>query len=256
LSIDNAVLGPIPKYLLFSMVMNADFIGSLDSNPYRFQLYDISNFALFVNGKPFRNKGLSLGKDHEKTYVMGYRTLFETSGIYHWNSGLQKTHDMFINTDFMLLFDVTPYRSASEGHTFHPEHGIIIIELMFNKVLPEAITCLLYLDFDNSVLVDFRETSRPTSKREERTQCKYCIHSPTYTYPSTFSPTISYPIRSREISPSSSMPIPTHRERFTLAIRTLPTQVCECIVLRVLWHRTALTQHIVVHKKQLHDLLM
>jgi len=51
LSIDNAVLGPILKRLLFTMVKNADFIGSLDSNPCRFQHKDNSDFSLFVNGK-------------------------------------------------------------------------------------------------------------------------------------------------------------------------------------------------------------
>jgi len=38
LSIDNAVLGPVPKRLLFTMVKNADFIGTVDTNPYKFQL--------------------------------------------------------------------------------------------------------------------------------------------------------------------------------------------------------------------------
>ena len=41
--------------------------------------------------------------DHEKTSVMGYRTLFEGSGNHNSNSGLQKTHDMYINGYFMLL---------------------------------------------------------------------------------------------------------------------------------------------------------
>ena len=68
------------------------------------------------------------------------------------------THDMYINGYFMLLFDLTPDRGASEGHTSHPENGSIRIELKFNKPLPEAITCLLYLEFDNSVLIDFEPT--------------------------------------------------------------------------------------------------
>jgi len=37
LSIDNVVLGPVPKRLLYTMVMSADFIGSMDINPYKFQ---------------------------------------------------------------------------------------------------------------------------------------------------------------------------------------------------------------------------
>ena len=146
LSIDNAVLGPVPKRLLFTMVKNADFIGTMDSNPYKFQHYDISDFSLFVNGKQYPNEGLSLGMDHEKTSVMGYRTLFEGSGIHHSNAGHQITHDMFVNGYFMLLFDLTPDQGASEAHTSHPEQGNIRVEMKFAKPLPEAITCLLYLE--------------------------------------------------------------------------------------------------------------
>jgi len=158
LYIDNAVLGRIPKHLLFTMVKNTDFNGSLDSNPYKFRHYDISDFSLFMNSIQFSNEGLTLGMDHEKTSVMGYRTLFEASSIHHSNTGLQITHDMYIKGYFMLLFVLTPDRGVSEGHTSHPENGSIRIELKFNKPLPEAITCLLYLEFDNSVLIDFERT--------------------------------------------------------------------------------------------------
>jgi len=111
-----------------------------------------------MNGKQFPKEGLTLGMDHEKTSVMGYRTLFEASGIQHLNTGLQITPDMHINGYFMLLFDLTPDRGASEGHKSHPENGSIRIELKFNKPLLEAITCLLYVEFDNSVLIDFERT--------------------------------------------------------------------------------------------------
>jgi len=36
LSFDNAVLGPVPKLVLFNMVKNADFTGTMDRNPYKF----------------------------------------------------------------------------------------------------------------------------------------------------------------------------------------------------------------------------
>jgi hypothetical protein len=41
-SIDNAVLGPLPKRLLFTMVQNTEFLGSINSNPYLFRHYDIT----------------------------------------------------------------------------------------------------------------------------------------------------------------------------------------------------------------------
>jgi len=129
LSIVNAVLCPVPKRLLFTMDRNAEFIGTMDTNPYKSRHYDISDFSLFVSGKQYPNEGLSLGMDHEKTSVMGCRTLFEASGIHHSNAVHQITHDMFVNAYFMLLFDLTPDQGASESHTFHPEHGNIRVEM-------------------------------------------------------------------------------------------------------------------------------
>jgi hypothetical protein len=72
----------------FTMVKNADYLGSVTTNPYHFRHYDINYFALNVNGKQIPAEGLALGMDHEKTSVMEYRTLFEGSGIHHSNRGL------------------------------------------------------------------------------------------------------------------------------------------------------------------------
>jgi len=83
--------------------------------------------------------------DHEKTSVMGCRMLFEMSGIYHSNSGLEINHDVYINGYFILLFDLTLDRSASEGHRSHPDNGNSRVELKFGEPPPETITCYRYL---------------------------------------------------------------------------------------------------------------
>jgi hypothetical protein len=89
---------------------------------------------------------------------MAHRTLFEGSGIHHSNTGLQITPDTYINGSFVLLFDLTPDRAASDSHTSNPDHGNIRIELKFAKALPDAITCLLYLEYDSSILIDDSRT--------------------------------------------------------------------------------------------------
>ena len=58
----------------------------------------------------------------------------------------------------MLSFDLTPDLAASEGYTSPVESGNIRIELSFKEALIEAITCLLYLEYDNSVRVDSSKT--------------------------------------------------------------------------------------------------
>jgi len=54
----------------------------------------------------------------------------------------------------MLVFDLTPDLAASEGHTSDPVHGTIRLELKFAKALPNPLVCLLYLEYDNSILID------------------------------------------------------------------------------------------------------
>jgi hypothetical protein len=51
LSIDNLVLGPIPKRILFTMIKNTDILGSMATNPFNVRHYDLDSFALYVNGK-------------------------------------------------------------------------------------------------------------------------------------------------------------------------------------------------------------
>jgi hypothetical protein len=114
--IDNTVLGTLPKRPLFTLVKNTDFLCSLESNPFNFRHYNIRDFALYFNCTQILSEGLHIDTGREKTIVMGYRTLFEASGIRHSDARLQITHDMFIAEYFMLLFDLTPDRGASECH--------------------------------------------------------------------------------------------------------------------------------------------
>ena len=70
-SIDNAVLGPLPERLLFTMIKNANFNGSVNTNPYKFRHYDISEFLLYVNWKGVPSEGLTLDMDNEKNVSYG-----------------------------------------------------------------------------------------------------------------------------------------------------------------------------------------
>ena len=158
MSVDNTVLGSIVKRLLFTMIKNIEFFGSLDKKPYKFQHYDISDFLLFVNGKQFPNNYLSWACIMKRLQSFNYRTLFEASGIHHSNMGKQITHDMYIKGNFMLLFDFTHDRGEWESHTRHPKNGNMRMELKFNKPVTESITCLLYIKFDNSYPIDFART--------------------------------------------------------------------------------------------------
>jgi hypothetical protein len=132
------------------MIDNKDFLGTINTNPYKFH-FGLRTFNLIVKGKQIPSETLIIDPSHEKT-TMAYKTLFEGIGINHSNAGLQITH-MYINGYFMLLYDLTPDQAAS-GHTLPEENGNISIEFTFKEALKQAITCLLHIEYDNSVHVD------------------------------------------------------------------------------------------------------
>ena len=140
------------------MVKNTDFLGTADSKPFKFRHYDLEHFAMYVGGKQIPSGGLSLDMRQEKTSVIGYRTLFEGSGIHHSNTGLQITPAMYINGFFMLVFDLKPDIAASEGHTSDSTYGHIRLDLKLRKALPDPLVCLLYLEYDGSIIKDALRT--------------------------------------------------------------------------------------------------
>ena len=140
------------------MVKNTDFLGTAESNPFKFTHYDLGHFAIYVGVKQIPSEGLLLDMSNEKSSVMGYRTLFEGSGIHHSNSRLQITPAMYINGFFMLVFDPTPDLVASEGHASDSAHGHIRLDLKFRKALPDPLVCLLYLDYYGSIIIDAPRT--------------------------------------------------------------------------------------------------
>ena len=140
------------------MVKNTDILGTADSNPFKFRHYDLEHVAMYVGGKQIPSEGLSLDMSNEKTSGMGYRTLFELSGIHHSNSELEITPTMYINGFFMLVFDLTSDLAASEGHASDSTHGHIRLNLKFRKALPEILFCPLYLEYDASIIIDALRT--------------------------------------------------------------------------------------------------
>jgi len=59
------------------MFKNKVFMGSLDTNPFYFSHFNLSNFTTFYNVRPNDSDSLPLDMGHEKTSVLVYNTLFE-----------------------------------------------------------------------------------------------------------------------------------------------------------------------------------
>jgi hypothetical protein len=56
-SIENPVLGIVQKLLLFTMLRNVDFTGSVDTKPYLSRHFGLNYFVMYVNGRYLHSEG-------------------------------------------------------------------------------------------------------------------------------------------------------------------------------------------------------
>ena len=120
LSVDNALLGILPKRLLFTILGNAHFSGSTDTNRYPDKHFGLNSFVMYVNGRQVPFEGLSLNTADAKTCTMAHQTLFSGLGIHHGNTGIRIMPTRSTKGSFILIFDLTPNVCASDGHTNLP----------------------------------------------------------------------------------------------------------------------------------------
>ena len=154
LSLDNAIVGRIPNTIIFAMVDNEAYAGSLSKNPFALSHYSLENFSLFVNGVQVPSEGLQCNFSSKKYWARAYDTIFSGSGIKHYNRGNQITYDMFGHGYFMLIFDLTPDDSGNEDYISLGDRGVVRIEARFEKELTKTVTCLLFSEYDATLEID------------------------------------------------------------------------------------------------------
>jgi len=87
-SLDNVILGQLPKRIIVDFVDNKAFNGDRKLNPFNFKNYGINFFSLYANGMQIPSRPLqpNFSKD-EPLYVEAYHTLFSGTGIHFLNEG-------------------------------------------------------------------------------------------------------------------------------------------------------------------------
>nr|CAD7463335.1 unnamed protein product [Timema tahoe] len=152
-SLNNVVLGVIPKIVLFTMVSNDAFVGSLNTNLFQLIHRNLDRFVLCVSGIQ-KHLPILINFDNVGTSTLAYETLFSRLGIHHQNNGYLITREMFNKGYFMLAFDLTPDTAGQDSHTSLQTEGNVRFELQFKTDLDTAITCLFYSEYEGTVSID------------------------------------------------------------------------------------------------------
>lgn len=154
-TLDNVILGQMPKRVIIGFVDNKAFNGDHKLNPFNFQNYGINYLSLYADGLQIPSKPIQPDFTKSNMYVDGYHTLFSGTGIHFLNEGNSISRSSYPYGYCLFAFDLTPDLSAnSSSHWNLVRHGSIRIEVRFEEALASTINCIVYAEYDNVLEID------------------------------------------------------------------------------------------------------
>lgn len=154
-TIDNVVLGQLPKRLIIGFVDNRAYNGDVTLNPFNFQNYKINYLSLYIDGVQVPSRALQPDFTKNKLYADAYHTLFSGTGIHFLNEGNSINRENYPDGYCLFAFDLTPDLSANNtSHWNLVKHGSVRIEVRFEEALKSTVNCMIYAEYDNVLEID------------------------------------------------------------------------------------------------------
>ena len=154
-TLDNVILGQLPKRIILGFVNNKAFNGDRKLNPFNFKNFNINFLCLYVDGVQVPSRPLQPDFKTNKAYIDCYHSLFSGTGVHFLNEGNDITREDYTNGYCLFAFDLTPDLSANEcTHWNLIKHGSIRIDVRFDDPLTETVNCIVYSEYENILEID------------------------------------------------------------------------------------------------------
>jgi hypothetical protein len=126
--------------------------GSFNTNPHVLKPYNIREASINISGINYPAQPIKF--DFENNHIMeAYRFLLDNLGIGDSDVELDVTINQFINSFFILAFDISP--TGDNGCVSHtPSEGSLSFKAELSKETPEPITLVVHSVFENKIIVN------------------------------------------------------------------------------------------------------
>ena len=134
----------LPSYLVFGLVDNDAFDGSLSKNPYNFQHFDLKEFYLLVNGNSVPTQPVKLditSMDYHHTYVNEF---LDKLKLKNSNDSIGISADEWIRGSFFWIADLNVDKCCN-FHEHNSKGGTIHLKLQTKTALPKTTRLIVYL---------------------------------------------------------------------------------------------------------------
>lgn len=151
-TIDNIFIGNMPKRVILGLVSASAFNNGPSKNPFNFQHFNHSYISL--SGDSHTQIRPIKSNFDKGQYLQSYLSLYSSSGVYFSDTGNAITRDAYAKGYGLVGFDLTEDQSASDNHLSLPRQGSLRLDIQFSKPLTEAVTLIIYAEFDNIIEID------------------------------------------------------------------------------------------------------
>lgn len=149
---ENLFLGNIPSRIVITIVRNDAFNGTLATNPYFLEHFDLNYLSVSVNNKSFPE--IPFTPEYQNgIYGREYAALFTGLDLWGKNKGNDITYEDFGNGYCVYCLDLTSLgQSGGEAHTV-PQQGNLKITMKFRVPLPDNKMVIVYSEFDREMYI-------------------------------------------------------------------------------------------------------
>ena len=150
---DHLFQGQLPKRLFIGMVENTAFNGTYNSNPFRFQHFNLSKLDVSCNGHSIYNRPFE-PNFADKLYLRSYLSLHQAVSSFGHDKSFNISKKDYIGGYCLWGYDLTPDQGSEEGQLHPIKTGTLRVELQFAKPLAKVINVIVFAEFDNQIAIN------------------------------------------------------------------------------------------------------
>ena len=151
----------LPSYLVFGLVDNDAFDGSVSKNPYNFQHFDLKEFYLLVNGNSVPTQPVKMditSMDYHHTYVNEF---LDKLKLKNSNDSIGISADDWTKGSFFWIADLNVDKCCN-FHEHNSKGGTIHLKLQTKTPLPKTTRLIVYSSSRERMSID-HHTGKVTS---------------------------------------------------------------------------------------------
>lgn len=148
---ENLFQGNLPSRIIIGLVNGSGFAGNYNTNPFRFESFNLNFISITVNNIPIPIKALNVDFAKNQS-LLPYYLLFPNIGISSKDSGIIIQREEYEDGNCLFAFDFEPMDNCS---TLTLEKtGTVRLELQFSTALTTSISCVVYSESQKLLEID------------------------------------------------------------------------------------------------------